>query len=899
MKLTKLSFRTVLTLTCLSLALAPLAFMTYINWRGATQLEDTIGIEYKTIAAAVADKIDRNLFERHGDVQAFGLNRAVQDKELWGKSGEENPIVRSMNQYVDKYDVYHFTILVDLDGKLIAINDKDSDGKPIQTSKFYTKNFIGEKWFKDAVAENFYNSEDGSVTGTVVEDLYRDSMVAEVFNADGFSLGFTAPVYDDNGEVIAIWKNVTKFELVEDIVLTTYLELKDRGLASAEITLLDKKGKVIIDCDPTTLGKEAIVRDEAVVSKLNLAEKGVESAALVVKGEAGVLSRSWHARKKIDQTAGYAPLKGALGFPGMNWNVLVRVECDESLAGSAKIKNTSITAFSIAAIVVFGIAYFFSRRIGLVISQVTTSIGAASNGDYSAQVKSSVGGDLGAMTTGLNEMLDSMTKSAVQAEEASKLGQLVNNSEGAAMMIDRDFIVTYVNDTTVELLNKHADTFRKIWPAFDPDKVMGACIDQFHKNPQHQRNLVSDPSNLPYKTDIQVGPLTFAIWIAALNDGGGNYVGNSLEWKDVTEVRNQVAREKKIAQFQEREVENVSHVLNLAAGGDLTQVYEVAEADEDIAETRNTFTAIAKAVNAMCAKLRNVISNVAQNATTLVNTSTELSSTADQLTSGADETTNQSATVASAAEEMSINMKQVSDSTGQMSENVRTVAAATEEMTATIGEIAKNAEQSAAVAGQAASLAEVSNEKVGSLGVAADEIGKVIEVIQDIAEQTNLLALNATIEAARAGEAGKGFAVVATEVKELAKQTATATDDIRRRIEGIQGSSGEAVDAIKEITEVINNVNDVARTIAAAVEEQSATTKEISQTIAQTAEAADTVSQGVKESAIASQEITENIVGVDQGAKNTSAAATETKASSSALAGLAGELQELVGEFKV
>ena len=150
------------------------------------------------------------------------------------------------------------------------------------------------------------------------------------------------------------------------------------------------------------------------------------------------------------------------------------------------------------------------------------------------------------------------------------------------------------------------------------------------------------------------------------------------------------------------------------------------------------------------------------------------------------------------------------------------------------------------------------------LGAAADEIGKVIEVIQDIAEQTNLRALNATIEAARAGEAGKGFAVVATEVKELAKQTASATDDIRRRIEGIQNSTGESVRAIGEISEVIKNVNEVSRTIASAVEEQSITTREIAQNVAQTTTAAEAVSRGVAESASACQEVTRNISQVDQ-----------------------------------
>jgi methyl-accepting chemotaxis protein len=233
-----------------------------------------------------------------------------------------------------------------------------------------------------------------------------------------------------------------------------------------------------------------------------------------------------------------------------------------------------------------------------------------------------------------------------------------------------------------------------------------------------------------------------------------------------------------------------------------------------------------------------------------------------------------------------------------MSQTIRAVAASVEEMNQTIREIARNAEKSAAVAGQAATLVEVSNEKISTLGNSANEIGRVIEVIQDIAEQTNLLALNATIEAARAGEAGKGFAVVATEVKELAKQTAAATDDIRSRIEAIQASTTDAVESIREISEVINNVNEVSRTIASAVEEQSITTRQISDNVSTTANAAETVARGVSETAVASREITENITKVDSVLLQTAEGADESRNAGIRLSELASEMTEMIGKFR-
>jgi methyl-accepting chemotaxis protein len=340
-----------------------------------------------------------------------------------------------------------------------------------------------------------------------------------------------------------------------------------------------------------------------------------------------------------------------------------------------------------------------------------------------------------------------------------------------------------------------------------------------------------------------------------------------------------------------RPINKTVDAIRSLAEGNLTERLENSSKDElgDLARQFNLFVE----------NLQSIIRDITGNAQTLAGSSTQLSSTATQLASGAEETTNQSNSVASAAEELSTNMTNMSASSEQMTSNVKTVASAVEEMTASISEIAKNAEQASTVACGAAQLVEVSNTNIEQLGTAADEIGNVIETIQDIAEQTNLLALNATIEAARAGDAGKGFAVVATEVKELAKQTADATEDIRGRIEGIQGSTGKAVDSIGQISEVITQVNDVSKTIASAVEEQSITTREIAQNITQTSDAAQTVSVSVAESASATQEITRNITSVDQAARETAQGASQTQTASGELTGMADKLQSLVRQFTV
>jgi methyl-accepting chemotaxis protein len=302
------------------------------------------------------------------------------------------------------------------------------------------------------------------------------------------------------------------------------------------------------------------------------------------------------------------------------------------------------------------------------------------------------------------------------------------------------------------------------------------------------------------------------------------------------------------------------------------QVSPIYDKDKNYLGAMITFTIITeklaqeKRERDMTANLKRVMEKVAQNATTLGSASEELAANSQQMVSNAEETATLAGVVSAAAE--------------QVSKNVQTVATGTEEMSASIKEIAKNAQDAAKVAATAVRAAETTNATISKLGDSSAEIGKVIKVITSIAQQTNLLALNATIEAARAGEAGKGFAVVANEVKELAKETAKATEDISQKIEAIQSDTKMAVDAIAEIGTVINKISDYQNTIASAVEEQTATTNEIS--------------RNVTEAAKGSTEIAQNITGVATSAKSTTAGANDTQKAAGELSRMAAELQSIV-----
>ncbi|MGA2921233.1 MAG: methyl-accepting chemotaxis protein [Candidatus Sulfotelmatobacter sp.] len=308
-------------------------------------------------------------------------------------------------------------------------------------------------------------------------------------------------------------------------------------------------------------------------------------------------------------------------------------------------------------------------------------------------------------------------------------------------------------------------------------------------------------------------------------------------------------------------------IQSIAEGeGDVTQRLEVAGhfGNDELGEVSRFF-------NLFTDKLQEILRGVVRHTNRLRTASEQLLAASHQITTNSGET--------------AIQANAVSHATLQVSQNLQSLSCGAGEMTSTIESIAANANQAAKVASTAVNTAQAANAVVAKLSQSSAEIGLVIKVITSIAQQTNLLALNATIEAARAGEAGKGFAVVANEVKELAKQTAKATEDISRKITTIQTDTKGAIEAIGTISGVINQINDISATIAAAVEEQSATTNEMLRNASEAASGAGNISA--------------NIGGVAQAADGTLSRAQESQKAAQELAEIAGQLSTLMGQFKI
>jgi len=331
--------------------------------------------------------------------------------------------------------------------------------------------------------------------------------------------------------------------------------------------------------------------------------------------------------------------------------------------------------------------------------------------------------------------------------------------------------------------------------------------------------------------------------------------------------------------------------MKKVAVGDLTARAELDQTDE--------LGILAAAINDSITSLRGTVTTITTTSAKLQKSAAFLTEVAHSQAAGADETNAQASTVASAGEQLATNAKLMAGSAEEINRSATTVAAAVEEMSASIQEVARNCTKESQIAQQAEGQARGTRDLMAKLDTSASEIGKVVELINRIAEQTNLLALNATIEAASAGDAGRGFAVVASEVKELARQSATATEDIRSQVSLIQQNAGNSTRAIDQVVTVIQEVSNIAASIAAAVEEQSATTSEIVRSLHTVTSATTTLSDNVRQTADGSTEVSRNIHGVSDVATEAAKGAAQISASTQELNSLAADLAKVAAQFKV
>ncbi|MBA92694.1 MAG: chemotaxis protein [Phyllobacteriaceae bacterium] len=509
--------------------------------------------------------------------------------------------------------------------------------------------------------------------------------------------------------------------------------------------------------------------------------------------------------------------------------------------------------------------------------------------------------------------------SEIQVMSEAEMFGMLDNAPVNIMYCGTDLVIKYLNPKSMETLR----TIQNLLPV-PVDQMVGTKIDAFHKNPAHQQNVLRNPANLPIQTIIEVGEHKLDLLVSAVYDQNRNYLGAMATWDIVTDKLKQENEMARIQSMMENMPINVMmcgldfkiNYINPKSIETLRSLQEhlPVTADKMIGTSIDIFHKNPEHQRRLLADDRNLprtakikvgpetldllvspiydhnqkyigpmltwsvisekvklVDTLSETSGQLSSASEELSATASQLSKNSTETSEESKSAAAAAEEVS--------------KGVQTVATNTEEMVASIKEIAKSSSEASEISKEAAKKASDTNATITDLGEKSQEIGNVIKVISSIAQQTNLLALNATIEAARAGDAGKGFAVVANEVKELARQTAKATEEITNKIGAIQDSTKGAVSAIGDISEVIEKVNNISMSIAAAVEQQTATTNEVSRVVQESSKGVEGIAQTVKV--------------VANAADQSSTGANQTLDAAKDLSSLAQKLKELVDQVEV
>lgn len=782
----------------------PMAIVGGIAYDASKDLETGVGIRFQWMAQSIADKIDRNLFERYGDVQAFGLNRVVFNRADWYKTSEEtSDIVKTMNQYIATYGVYSLAILVDLDGKVIAVNSRDSNGKPIRVASIYQKNYRDTPWFQALLSGRFTTAMpfsspgNNSATGTFIEDLHVDQDVKAAYpDSDGLTIAFSAPVYQD-GKVIAYWTNRTKFSVVEDIVKSSYLELKEAGYAATELTLIDGVGRLIMNYDPTGAGTEEVRHDFNDLMKFNMVDAGSIPAKAAVGGATGY-GPSVHIRTHIRQTSGYAHLRGALGYPGMNWSILIRVPQDQAAAIAWSLQRR--VGFSAIACVVgtMLVGTFIGRRTAKVLRRVTDAVGTMAAGQFGTRVEVKSSDEIGQLGNAFNEMGKHLQDADVKIREITNAFSKVQ----AVIEFNLDGTIITANDNFLNATG------------YSLDEVKGKHHRMFceasYSNSQEYANFWAKLNRGELASGVfrQLGKGGKEVWIEAsynpIMDANGKVYKVAKFGTDVTaQKKAQLELETCIAEAQKS--------LGALAQGDLTQQMGGTYQGElaKIKESINT-----------------AITNLSHTIISVRDTVEGVTAGSEQITKGSEDLSQRTSEQASALEETSASM---------------------EEMTSTVGQNADNAKQANQLAIAARDIAEKGGsvtiravEAMGEINKSSKKIADIITVIDEIAFQTNLLALNAAVEAARAGEHGRGFAVVASEVRNLAQRAATAAKEVKDLINESIARVTDGSDlvnrsgkSLEEIVGAVKRVTDIIAEITAASQEQASGIEQVNRAIMQ------------------------------------------------------------------
>lgn len=423
-------------------------------------------------AKEIGELIDRNLFERYGDVQAFGTNAAAKDAKNWYKGGDENPLIASMNAYMANYGLYKLMLVVDLEGRVAAVNSRDNKGNTLPISSLYRRSFGNEDWFKRAVKKEFLSSD--VLDGTVVEQPRYETIISDVYKGeDGFTLTFAAPIYNYNGKMIGVWANFADFGLIEDIVKDVYAQKVALGLQDIAFAIGDANGTILVNYDPAARA-DSVNRVPREIGLKTLEEMEIPAAAKYRSQIEGTAIEKDIVSGEED-AVGWAKTDGALGYPGLGWSVIMHQPGDYAFAGVVGARNLLKIIGILALFIIVGMGAFIGMLASRPIRGATGAAKALAGGDFKVAIAGMEGKDeLGELARAMSSIKDAVADYSGQINAIDKSQAVIAfNMDGTIITANKNFLDT-TGYSLEEIKGKHhrmfvdpayaaSDDYRSFW----------------------------------------------------------------------------------------------------------------------------------------------------------------------------------------------------------------------------------------------------------------------------------------------------------------------------------------------------------------------------------------------------------------------------------------------------
>lgn len=659
------------------------------------KFQDMAMVELKRAALRLSDSIDRNLFERYGDVQAFASHPAAVAAS-GGKTEAALEVVEAMDTYMALYGIYKLMILADTEGNVLAANSKDAKGKKIDSAFLAKQNFKDASWFQSVVAGRFLEGRNG-FTGTVVEQPSRSTEVARVTGDDGLALPFATAVKDEAGKTIGVWVNFAGFDLVEDIMVQIYGSLAADGLKTAELTLVDPKGTVIGSYDPHHDGKIEYQRDAGVIGKLNLVAANVKGVKEAVEGKTGFVVDSFHARKKTTVPVGYTRSAGAYDYPGLGWSALVRAAPEEAFATVSEIQSVMAWLVLSSALLLAIAGLVVGRFAARPIVRLTSAMRGLADGDTTIEVPATRRGDeIGDMARTIEVFKQNALRVAELTRQREVERARSEQDQAAALqsmadMIERELAtaVDLVADRAKKMSENAMDTEKAVRRVDSNASSVAAASEQALANAQSVASASTELS-------ASIDEISRQVASAAAATQSARQTGDATR-VSILELANVVTKIGDVTRL----IAEIASQTNLLALNATIEAARAGDAGKGFAvvagEVKNLATQTARSTDDI-SKLIEEIRRSTSRTVEQVTKSTEDLKGIDQITTS----------VAAAVEEQS-------SATREISRSVEETSSAAREVAARIADVSTEAAGTSERARVASTLAGELNDMVGAI----------------------------------------------------------------------------------------------------------------------------------------------------------------------------------------